>query len=189
MARGVRRQFAIRYSPLANKRGDEMKPLLKMAASWIAIAAFAACATTAAPSGTTASTSAGAAPTVAEAQTFVADAERQLAARSEYENHVGWVYSTYIQHDTEWLSQRADSEGTQLRVRLASQAARYQNLDLPPELRRKIDLLRLSLTLPAPQREGAADQLAEVNNHMASRYSTSRIEMGGHQYTLDELES
>jgi len=164
------------------------KPLLRMAASWIAIAAFAACATTATPGSTTASAPAGA-PTVAEAQAFVADAERQLSARSEYENHIGWVYSTYIQHDTEWLQTRADSEGTQLRVQLASRAARFQSLDLPPELRRKIDLLRLSLTLPAPQRDGAADQLAQVNNHMASIYSTSRVDIGGHQYTLDELES
>jgi len=164
------------------------KPLLRMAASWIAIAAFAACATTATPATTTASTPGGP-PTVAEAQAFITDAERQLAARSEYENHIGWVYSTYIQHDTEWLQTRTDSEGTQLRVQLASRAARFQNLELPPELRRKIDLLRLSLTLPAPQRDGAADQLAQVNNHMASIYSTSRVEIGGHQYTLDELET
>ncbi len=35
---------------------------------------------------------------------------------------------------------------------------------------------RLSLTLPAPQRAGAADELAQVNSHMASLYSTSRVE-------------
>jgi peptidyl-dipeptidase A len=164
------------------------KSLLKTAASWIAIAAFAACATTTTPNGGAASSPSGT-PTVAEAQEFVANAERDLAARSEYESHVGWVYSTYIMHDTEWLAQRADSEGTQMRVRIASQAARYQNLDLPPDLRRKIDLLRLSLVLPAPQRAGAADELALANSHMASLYSTSRIEMGGRQYTLDELET
>jgi peptidyl-dipeptidase A len=162
------------------------KPLLKTAVSWIAIVAFAACATTA-PTGS--APAAQGAPTVAEAQSFVADAERELGARSEYENHIGWVYSTYINHDTEWLSQRADSEGTQDRVRLASQAARYQNLQLPPDLRRKIDLLRLSLTLPAPQRAGAADELAQVNSHMSSLYSTSRVDYNGHQYTLDELEA
>jgi peptidyl-dipeptidase A len=169
-----------------------MKPLLKRAVSWLAIAALMACTTTAANTGSTPAaagvTQAGA-PTVAEAQQFVADAEAQLTARSEYENHIGWVYNTYIQHDTEWLAQRADSEGTQLRVRLASQAARYQSLQLPPDLRRKIDLLRLSLTLPAPQRAGAADQLAEVDNHMASLYSTSKVDIDGHQYTLDDLEA
>jgi peptidyl-dipeptidase A len=164
------------------------KPLLKAAVSWIAIVAFAACATTAPTGAGGSAPAAQGAPTVAEAQSFVADAERELATRSEYENHIGWVYSTYINHDTEWLSQRADSEGTQDRVRLASQAARYQNLQLPPDLRRKIDLLRLSLTLPAPQRAGAADELAQVNSHMASLYSTSRVDYQGQQRTLDQLE-
>jgi peptidyl-dipeptidase A len=173
------------------------KSVLKRAASWLAIAALAACTTTAqpqsgGPNGPQTAQAAPAAdgpPTLAEAQHFIADAEQQLAARSEYENHVGWVYETYIQHDTEWLQQRADSDGTQLRVRLASQAARYQHLDLPPDLRRKIDLLRLSLTLPAPQRAGAADQLAQVDNNMASLYSTSKVDIDGHQYTLDDLET
>ncbi len=167
------------------------RPLLKTAASWIAIAAFAACTTTSSTNGTSAAAGAQAAqgaPTIAEAQEFIANAERDLAARSEYESHIGWVYSTYINHDTEWLSQRADSEGTQMRVRLASQAARYQNLQLPADLRRKIDLLRLSLTLPAPQRPGAADELAQVNSHMASLYSTSRVDFAGQQRTLDQLE-
>ncbi|MFT3729682.1 MAG: M2 family metallopeptidase [Terricaulis sp.] len=167
------------------------KSMLKRAVSWVAIAALMACTTTAQGGGTTAATAASSqgAPTVAEAQQFVTDAEAQLAARSEYENHVGWVYSTYIQHDTEWLSQRADSEGKQMRVRIASQAARYQSLQLPPELRRKIDLLRLSLTLPAPQRAGAADELAAADNRMASLYSTSKVQIDGHTYTLDDLEA
>src|SRR5262249_3894 len=112
------------------------KSMLKRAVSWIAIAALVACTTTAQTSGGAAATAAQGVATVAEAQQFVTDAEAQLAARSEYENHIGWVYSTYIQSDTEWLQQRADSEGTQMRVRIASQAARYQNLDLPPDLKR-----------------------------------------------------
>ncbi len=163
------------------------KPLLKAATSWIAIVAFtAACATT---PGAQVGNQPNGPPTVAEAQTFIESAERELAERSERESRIAWVYSTYINYDTEWLQQRSDSEGTQARVRLASQAARYQNLDLPQDLRRKIDLLRLSLTLPAPQREGAADELAQHNAHMASLYSTSRIQYQGREVTLDELES
>ncbi len=164
------------------------KSLLRTAVSWIAIAALTACATTATPGASATNPNRGPA-TVEQAQEFVANAERDLAARSEYESHVGWVYSTYIMPDTEWLSQRADSEGTQMRVRIASEAARYQNLELSPALRRKIDLLRLSLTLPAPQREGAADELAAANSQMSSLYSTSRVEIGGREYTLDELET
>ncbi len=166
------------------------KPLLKTAASLIAIVAFTAagCATPATNAAAPESASSVIAATPEAAATFVANAERDLAAMSEREARIGWVYSTYINYDTEWLAQWADSQGTQARVRLASEAARYADTPLDPATRRKIDLLRLALTLPAPQRSGAADELAAVNSRMASRYSTSRIEYGGQQRTLDDLE-
>jgi peptidyl-dipeptidase A len=161
------------------------KPLLRTAASWIAIAAFAACATTPQTGGATGE----GAPTVEQAQAYVDAAERELAERSEREARIAWVYNTYINYDTEWLLQRSDAEGTEARVRLASGAARFQSLDLPPELKRKVDLLRLSLTLPAPQREGAADELSQITTRLASIYSTGRIDYQGRQVTLDELET
>ena len=109
------------------------KPLLKAAASWIAIAAFAAaCAT--APAGS----SAGQGPATAEqAQAYVEAAERELAERSEYEARIARVYNTNINFDTEWLLQRSDADATEARVRLASGAGRFANLDLPPDTRRE----------------------------------------------------
>jgi peptidyl-dipeptidase A len=130
------------------------KPLLKAAVSWIAIVAFtAACATapTTGPNGAAANRG----PVTAQsAATFVQSAEEELMRRSEYEGRVAWVYNTNINFDTEWLLQRSDAEATEARVRLASEAGRYANTELPADLRRKVDLLRLSLVLPAPQREG-----------------------------------
>ncbi len=160
------------------------KPLWRMAAAWVAIGAFAACATTADTGGSNAAPA-----TAEEAQAFVQSAEEELARRSEYEARVAWVYNTYINYDTEWLLQRTDAEGTEARVRLASQAGRFANTELPPDTRRKVDLLRLSLVLPAPQTEGAAAQLSEITTRLASTYSTGRIDYQGRQVTLDELET
>ncbi|MBX3430144.1 MAG: M2 family metallopeptidase [Hyphomonadaceae bacterium] len=163
------------------------KPLLRTAVSWIAIAAFAAaCAT---PQGGTTATTRNGPLTAESAAAFVQAAEDELMRRSEYEGRVAWVYNTNITYDTEWLLQRSDAEGTEARVRLASEAGRYANVELPPDTRRKIDLLRLSLTLPAPQREGAASQLSEITTRLASIYSTGRIDYQGRQVTLDELET
>ena len=162
------------------------KPLLRMAGAWLAIAAFAACAHT----GDTAEAPAtAAAPTAEEAQAYVEAAERELAERSEREARIAWVYNTYINYDTEWLLQRSDAEGTEARVRLASGAGRFANTELPADTRRKVDLLRLSLTLPAPQTEGAASQLSEITTRLSSIYSTGRIDYQGRQVTLDELET
>jgi peptidyl-dipeptidase A len=160
------------------------KPLLKAAASWAAIVTLtAACAT--APADT-----AGPTLSVAErAQAYVEAAERELAQRSEFENRTAWVYENFITYDTEWLVQRANAEGTEARVRLASGAAQFAGADLPADTRRKVDLLRLSLVMPAPQREGAAAELAEIGTRLSSRYSTGRIDYHGRQVALDELET
>lgn len=165
------------------------KPLLKAAVSLIAIAALASagCATTTTNAAN--SEPAQAAATVEGATAFVNAAEAELTERSEREGRIAWVYNTYINFDTEWLQQRSDAEGTEARVRLAQEAARYADLDLPADVRRKIDFLRLGLTLPAPQREGAADELAGINTRMASTYSTGRIDYQGRQVTLDDLET
>jgi peptidyl-dipeptidase A len=166
------------------------KPLLKAAASWIAIAAFAAaCATppTSYPTGSNAGARGPA--TAASAEEFVAAAEAELAERSEYEARIAWVYNTNITYDTEWLLQRSDAEATEARVRLASGAGRFANVELPADTRRKIDLLRLSLVLPAPQTEGSADQLSQITTRLASTYSTGRIDYQGRQVALDELET
>jgi peptidyl-dipeptidase A len=157
-------------------------------ASWLKRAACGLAAAALAVSGCATSTAGAGRATADEARAYVEAAERELTERSEYESRIAWAYNTNINYDTEWLMQRADAEGTAARVRLASGAARFQDVDLPPDLRRKVDLLRLSLVLPAPQRAGAAEELAAINARMASRYSTSRIDYQGRQVPLDELE-
>jgi peptidyl-dipeptidase A len=107
----------------------------------------------------------------------------------EEQARISWIYATYINFDTEWLAQRADAEGTETEVRLASGASQFEGLDLDAATNRKVDLLRSALVLPAPQREGAADELAAVNTRMSSRYSTGKIDYDGRQVALDELET
>src|SRR5688572_12326675 len=137
------------------------KPLLKATTSLIVIAALtiSGCAT---PTATTSADAAPAAATVEEAQAFVTAAEAELTERLEREGRIAWIYNTYINYDTEWLLQRSDAEATEARVRLANEAARFADLDLDAETRRKLDFLRLSLVLPAPARDGAADELSTI---------------------------
>jgi len=168
------------------------KRILKTTASLIVAAALAASGCTTSGANTTATAApvaaAPAAPTVADAQAFVDAAEQELADLNEQENRVSWVYNTYINYDTEWLQERQDAHMTEALVRLASGAARFQSLNLPPELARKINLLRLSLTLPAPQTAGAAAQLSAITTRLQSIYATSKIDYQGHQVPLDDLE-
>ena len=125
-------------------------------------------------------------PTAADAKAYADDAEAKLAALSEFDNRVQWTRSTYINFDTEWLQTKADAALNEATVQLAMGAAKFNNVDADPVTRRKLNLLRLSQTLPAEDRPGAAEELAAVSTKLDSTYSTGKFLYKGKTYNLDD---
>ena len=128
-------------------------------------------------------------PTVDEAREFVERVEASQREFGEYSARIAWVNSTYINYDTNWLRTKSRAEGTERGVRFANEAKRFNDLDLPDELRRKIDLIKLGVNLPAPEREGAADALAELSTRMSATYATGKIELDGVETPRNVLEN
>ncbi|MBB5660988.1 M2 family metallopeptidase [Brevundimonas halotolerans] len=128
----------------------------------------------------------GQAPTAAEAAAFVADAERQLAEASEYAGRVAWVRATNITYDTMWLEAKANAEYTELSVKLANEAARFNDVEVPFDVRRKLNILTQGIVLPAPNKPGSATELAEITTRLDSTYATGKFEYKGEMITLDE---
>jgi peptidyl-dipeptidase A len=129
-------------------------------------------------------------PTAAEADAFVAEAERAQEARGLDWNRVAWVNATYITDDTDALAAKARAEATALRVQHAVGAARFNAVPgLSPDTRRKLDLLKNGLTLPAPTRTGAAEQLAAVTTAMASSYGKGRGTLDGKPINGSDIEA
>ncbi|HAV50041.1 MAG TPA: peptidyl-dipeptidase, partial [Brevundimonas sp.] len=126
------------------------------------------------------------APTAAEAAAFVADAERQLAEASEYAGRVAWVRATNITYDTMWLEAKANAEYTELSVKLANEAARFNDVEVPFDVRRKLNILTQGIVLPAPNKPGSATELAEITTRLDSTYATGKFEYKGEMITLDE---
>ncbi|MDP2765231.1 MAG: M2 family metallopeptidase, partial [Brevundimonas sp.] len=124
--------------------------------------------------------------TAAEATAFVADAETRLTALSEEAARIQWARATNITYDTMWLESRINAEYTELQVELANGAARFNDVDVPDDVRRKLNLLRLGIVLPAPNRPGAAAELAEITTRLDSTYSVGKFDYQGRQITLDE---
>ena len=127
-------------------------------------------------------------PTVDEAEAFIADAEERLAAMSRRSSQIAWAYQTDITTENEQANAAISAEQTALRVDLANATKRYQDLDLPPVLQRKMDILRGGITIPAPSRDGAAQELAELETALASAYSTGKIEFRGETVPQSETE-
>ncbi|MDI1280991.1 M2 family metallopeptidase [Brevundimonas sp.] len=122
----------------------------------------------------------------AGATAFVADAEAKLADLFEYAARVQWVRATNITFDTMWLESRANAQVTELQVQLAGEAARFNDVQVPEDVRRKLNLLRLGIVLPAPNRPGAASELAEITTRLDSTYATGKFEYQGREITLDD---
>src|ERR1700761_2979001 len=76
-------------------------------------------------------------PTPAEATAFVAKAEADLAREAEYQAHAAWVQATYIMDDTDWLVAKANAESTDMSVRYAKEAVRFDHVTVDPATRRK----------------------------------------------------
>ncbi|MBX3561818.1 MAG: M2 family metallopeptidase [Sphingomonas sp.] len=172
---------------------------MKSSASALAIAlcaglAVVGCAAATAASQSGANTPAtyrkAAPPTAADARAFVERAERELGEFGVINARAQWVNSTYITQDTDALAAYFGTIDTEMRVRLANDAARYANASgLDAETRRKLDMLRASLTLPAPTTQGAAAELNRISTDLSSQYGRGRGTMAGETLTGNEIEA
>ncbi len=128
--------------------------------------------------------------TPADADAFVASAEAQIGALSTDANRIAWVNATYITDDTDALAAQAGARQTELAVKLATEAARYATIaGLSFDTARKIDLLRSGLTLPAPTRPGAADELSTIVTRMSSQYGKGRGTLDGKPINGSDIEA
>ena len=133
---------------------------------------------------------ASATPTAEEARAFVARAERELAEFSVLNSRAQWVNSTYITQDTDALAAHFGTIGTEMGVRFANEAARFQDVEgLDADTRRKLNILRSGLVLPAPTTEGAAAELNRISTDLQSQYGRGRGTMNGEQLTGNEIEA
>ncbi|MET0271883.1 MAG: M2 family metallopeptidase [Phenylobacterium sp.] len=131
---------------------------------------------------------AAAQPTPADAKAFVEKAEAQLATMNEYAAKASWVRANFITEDTMWLEAKAGSEQNQLATKLAMEAAKYNGVAADPVTARKLKLLKLYLVSPAPDRPGAADELAKLLTKLDSTYSTGKFTYKGKTLTLNDAE-
>ncbi|WP_281300660.1 MULTISPECIES: M2 family metallopeptidase [unclassified Iodidimonas] len=126
-----------------------------------------------------------ASPTVEDAIAFVERAEATVTRESEAAARTAWVNANFITFDTNWLSAKSSEKMTTLGVELAQEASLYRDLDLPADIARKIELLRLGLTLPAPQGDAKATaELAEITTNLEASYGTGTYCPEGGDSTL-----
>jgi peptidyl-dipeptidase A len=116
---------------------------------------------------------------VDEATRFVEDAEATLLRLGMEAERASWVKSTYITHDTEILASVTYQRFIEASVSFATEAARFDALEVSKDVRRKLDKLKMSISLPAPADPAKAQELTQIVTRMESTYGKGKYTRQG----------
>jgi len=111
---------------------------------------------------------------VGDADSFMKKGEARLLALNIKAGRADWVKSTFITDDTENLSAEANDNLIAATTELAEQARSFDGQQLSPDLQRKIKLLKLSLTLPAPKDPAERNELTKLAASMEGEYGKGK---------------
>ena len=114
-------------------------------------------------------------PTVQEAKEFLEAADREISELNEYGSRIFWVQANFINYDTNWLAAKVGADFSKLSTRLANEAKRFNDLTLPPDMARKLDRLKRGSNFPAPEKEGAAEELSKIMTDLDAAYGTGKF--------------
>jgi len=131
-----------------------------------------------------------AAPTAADADAFIAAVEKDLFDYTVEASQVNWVNSTYLTEDTDAMASRINAVGTEKSVKYALEAAKYKDVaGLSADTRRKLDILRTGIVLPAPTTPGAATELNTIATDLQSQYGKGRGTLNGKDISGSDIEA
>jgi peptidyl-dipeptidase A len=119
------------------------------------------------------------------AKKFIEDAEAKLLKVNVDASRADWVKATYITEDTETLAAEADERAINATVELAKQATRFDNLQLPEDVARKLKLLKLSLTLATPADPKESAELTQIVSSLEGTYGKGKWCPAGKEKCLD----
>jgi peptidyl-dipeptidase A len=109
-------------------------------------------------------------PTAEQAQDFIQSAESELDRLYTKAERAAWLQSTYIVHDSEVLAAETQEKAYSRHTELAKQAVRFDGLELPEDVRRRLTLLKLSIPMPTPADSEKSAELSRIVASMESVY-------------------
>ena len=108
------------------------------------------------------------------AEAFVARVNEELRELGRETGAAAWVRATYITEDTAILSSLARERYAKWHGETVEQAMAYDDMELAPETRRAIDLLKLGTSLPTPKDPVKRRELTEIATEMTGMYGAGK---------------
>ena len=148
----------------------------------ILLCAFAATITLACQSGRT-----DTAPSPEDAHQFIKAAEKRLEILGEKAARAAFVRNTHITVDTQAMAADAHSDYAAAVTEIATGARRFEGMPLPQDDARKLMLLKLQLSAPAPGNAAEREELSKLSSSLSAEYGKGQYcrSVGGRQQCLD----
>ncbi|MCV6620504.1 MAG: M2 family metallopeptidase [Cellvibrionaceae bacterium] len=127
------------------------------------------------------------APNAEQAAAFLKKANDELAQSLEDYGRASWIAATYINFDSQYLEAKAATEFSLLSVKLAKEAAKYDQVQLDASSRRQMNALKKTLSFPAPNDPAQAKRLAEIGSKMQGMYGKGKYCNDERCYNLGEM--
>ncbi|MDP9033647.1 MAG: M2 family metallopeptidase [Myxococcota bacterium] len=110
--------------------------------------------------------------TVHEASAFVADVEAHLRELWVARDRASWINQNFITDDTQAGAAAAEQATAEYVDDVIKQSRRFEPLrdELPADIARKLHLLAIAQTIPAPNDAGERAELAGIETWMTSTY-------------------
>ncbi|MCX7545251.1 M2 family metallopeptidase [Marinicella gelatinilytica] len=122
-----------------------------------------------------------------DAAEFLQTVEDTYIKESEYAARVAWVQANFITEDTVWLGAKSIEKMGALQVKFANQAKKFDHLDLPADMRRRLEKIKGSLTLAAPDDVEKNAELAQIMAKLEAMYGAGKYCVDGECRDLGEL--
>ncbi len=115
-----------------------------------------------------------AAPTAADAKMFLDRVNDTMLTLGIAAGQAGWVQQNFITDDSDAIAARANQAYIDAIARFAKDATRYDKVDVPPDQRRQLSLLKLSLVMATPSDPKEAEELTRTLARLQSSYGKGK---------------
>jgi peptidyl-dipeptidase A len=115
-----------------------------------------------------------AAPTAADAQTFISDVNATYLKLAVEQQQAAWVSENFITEDTEAMAAKANQAFIDATARFAKDAVRFDKVEVPADVRRQLNLLKVALVTAAPADPKLSEEMTKLVASMTGQYGKGK---------------
>ena len=110
--------------------------------------------------------------TISDVESFLEKVEQEDKTLGPVASSAYWISSNFITYDSQKIVADFGKRYSLMSVQRANEAATFDDLDLPEDMRRKLDLIKGGFVMPAPLDETLAGELANIESELGAMYGS-----------------